>query len=75
MKRLIALLAILSLTLAARAEVETYNIDPTHSSAGFSLRHVLSHFSSSFTRVTGAITVDRRTSKRAAWSRALMWAP
>ena len=59
MKRLIALFAVLALTLAARAEVETYNIDPTHSSAGFTLRHVLSNFSSSFTKVTGTITVDR----------------
>ena len=59
MKRLIALFAVLALTLAARAEVETYNIDPMHSSAGFTLRHVLSKFSSSFTKVTGTITVDR----------------
>jgi len=59
MKRLIALLAVLSLTAAARADVETYAIDPVHSSAGFSIRHMLSKFSSSFTKTTGTITVDR----------------
>ena len=59
MKRLIALLALLSLAVAARAEVETYTIDPVHSSTGFSLRHILSKFTSSFTKTTGTITVDR----------------
>jgi len=59
MKRIIALIAVLALTVASRADVEAYKIDPTHSSAGFSLRHVLSKFSSSFTKVTGTITVDR----------------
>jgi polyisoprenoid-binding protein YceI len=59
MKRLIALLAVLALTVASRAEVEAYKIDSTHSSAGFTLRHVLSKFSSSFTKVSGTITVDR----------------
>ncbi len=59
MKRLIALLALLGLLVTARAEVETYSIDPVHSSAGFSVRHMLSKFSSSFTKTTGTITVDR----------------
>ena len=59
MKRLIILFATLTLVLASRAEVETYKIDPVHSSAGFSLRHILSKFSSSFTKVTGDISVDR----------------
>ena len=59
MKRLIILFAILTLALSSRAEVETYKIDPVHSSAGFSLRHILSKFSSSFTKVTGDISVDR----------------
>ncbi len=59
MKRLVTLFAVLGLFASARAEVETYNIDPVHSSAGFSIRHVLSNFSSSFTKVTGTITVDR----------------
>ena len=59
MKRLIALLAVLSLFASARAEVETYIIDPVHSSTGFSLRHILAKFTSSFTKTTGTITVDR----------------
>ena len=59
MKRLIAALALLSLAVASRAEVETYTIDPVHSSTGFSLRHILSKFTSSFTKTTGTITVDR----------------
>ena len=59
MKRLIVLLSALALSLSARAAVETYTIDPVHSSAGFTVRHLFSNFSSSFTKVTGTITVDR----------------
>ena len=59
MKRLIALLAIFGLLLSARADVETYQIDPVHSSTGFTIRHILSKFTSSFTKTTGTITVDR----------------
>ena len=59
MKRLFALIATLGLLLTARADVETYTIDPVHSSTGFTLRHVLSKFTSSFTKTTGTITVDR----------------
>lgn len=59
MKRLIVLFATLALFASARAEVETYQIDPVHSSSGFSIRHMLSKFSSSFTKTTGTITVDR----------------
>ena len=59
MKRLFAILATLGLLLTARADVETYTIDPVHSSTGFTLRHILSKFTSSFTKTTGTITVDR----------------
>jgi len=59
MKRLIALIATLGLLAIARADVETYTIDPVHSATGFSVRHVLSKFTSSFTKTTGTITVDR----------------
>ncbi len=59
MKHFLTLFALLALTVATRAEVETYTIDTVHSSAGFSLRHVFSKFSSSFTKVSGTITVDR----------------
>jgi polyisoprenoid-binding protein YceI len=59
MKRLITLLALAGLFATARADVETYTIDPVHSSTGFTLRHILSKFTSSFTKTTGTITVDR----------------
>ena len=59
MKRLISLLAFFGLLAAARADVETYNIDSVHSSSGFSVRHILSKFTSSFTKTSGTITVDR----------------
>ncbi len=59
MKKILALFAVLALALSSRAEVETYNIDAGHSAVGFKLRHVLSNFTSSFTKVSGAITVDR----------------
>jgi polyisoprenoid-binding protein YceI len=59
MKRLPVLIAVLALAASVRAEVEIYKIDPVHSSAGFSIRHMFSKFSSSFTKVNGTITVDR----------------
>ncbi len=59
MKRLLALFATLSLLVATRAEVVTYKIDPVHSSTGFSVRHLFSKFTSSFTKTTGTITVDQ----------------
>ena len=59
MKRFFFLLASLSLAVAVRADVETYNIDPVHSATGFSVRHLFSKFTSSFTKTTGKITVDQ----------------
>lgn len=63
MKKLTQLLlgSILALGLlaSANAAVETYAIDPVHSSAGFTLRHMVSKFTGSFTKVTGTISVDR----------------
>jgi polyisoprenoid-binding protein YceI len=59
MKKLLVLLALSSLALTAtRAGAETYNIDPVHSSVGFSLRHMVSKFSSSFTKVSGTVNFD-----------------
>lgn len=55
--------ATLALSLAAAsfasAAVETYKIDPVHSTVGFSLRHLVSKFSGSFSKVNGTIVVDR----------------
>jgi len=58
MKRLLTLTALLTLTLAARAEVVAYKIDSVHSSVGFTLRHMVSKFTSSFTKVTGTVNYD-----------------
>jgi polyisoprenoid-binding protein YceI len=49
----------LTLASAASAAVETYDIDPAHSSVGFSIRHVFSQVPGSFTQFTGTVTVDR----------------
>lgn len=60
MKRLLSLLAVtLGLFSTTHADVEVYKIDPVHSSVGFNIRHILSKFTSSFTKINGAITVDR----------------
>lgn len=58
MKKILALFAVLTLALTSRAELETYKIDSVHSSVGFSLRHIVSKFSSSFTKVSGTIAYD-----------------
>lgn len=46
-------------SLSATAEVETYKIDPTHSSIKFSIRHFVSKTTGSFNQFGGIITVDR----------------
>ncbi len=48
-----------ALATAASAAVETYAIDPAHSSVGFSIRHILSKVPGRFTQFSGTITVDR----------------
>jgi len=59
MKRLLALFAVLSLAASSQAAVEVYKIDATHSSINYSLRHILSKYTSSFTKLSGDIMVDR----------------
>lgn len=59
MKRLLALFALLSLAASSQAAVEVYKIDTTHSAINYSLRHILSKYTSSFTKLSGEITVDR----------------
>jgi polyisoprenoid-binding protein YceI len=58
-RSVLALALSLALGSAASAAVETYQIDPVHSTVGFSLRHLVSKFSGSFSKVTGTIVVDR----------------
>lgn len=58
MKRLLALLSVLTLAVSSQAAAETYTIDTVHSSVGYSLRHLVSKFSSSLTKVSGTINYD-----------------
>jgi polyisoprenoid-binding protein YceI len=58
--RLLALVALGSgLALSARAAVETYKIDPAHSSVGFNVRHFFTKVPGVFAKSSGTITVDR----------------
>lgn len=59
--RLILTLAALALGLvsSASAAVETYKIDPVHSTLSFSLRHIVSKFTGSFAKVEGTIVADQ----------------
>jgi len=51
--------SLLCLALPARAELETYNIDPAHSFANFSIRHVVAKLSGTFSDMTGRLEIDR----------------
>lgn len=58
--RLLAVAALgFGLLNSASAAVEAYKIDATHSNIQFSLRHLVSKFTGSFTSVSGTINVDR----------------
>ncbi|HWZ94081.1 MAG TPA: YceI family protein [Opitutaceae bacterium] len=59
MKRFLVLFAALAFTSAALAAVETYKIDPVHSSVTFSIRHFVGKVPGRFTKFDGIITVDR----------------
>ena len=63
MKRLLPVLGLgavsLGLILPARAAVETYKIDPVHSTVGFTVRHFFTNVPGGFTKFAGLITVDR----------------
>jgi polyisoprenoid-binding protein YceI len=63
MKRLLPLLGLGALSLGlfvpARAAVETYKIDPVHSTVGFTIRHFFTNVPGDFTKFSGTITVDR----------------
>ena len=47
------------LVSVASAAIETYAIDPVHSSVGFKVRHFLTKVPGTFTTFSGTITVDR----------------
>ena len=52
------------LASSVSAATETYKIDATHSNIQFSLRHLVSKFSGSFSTVSGNISVDRENLER-----------
>jgi polyisoprenoid-binding protein YceI len=67
LSKLLLSTAILAGTLGvSRAAVETYVIDPVHSSVGFSIRHFVSRVPGSFTNVNGTISVDRDNLEKSA---------
>jgi polyisoprenoid-binding protein YceI len=47
------------LLASSQAAVETYNIDPVHSSVGFAIRHFFTNVPGVFSKFSGTITVDR----------------
>lgn len=49
----------LGLFASVRAASQTFTIDPVHTNATFTLRHMVSRFTGNFTKVTGSVTVDR----------------
>jgi len=58
--KILALAAAASaLASAASAAVETFKIDPVHSSVGFTIRHIVSKVPGSFTTFSGTVMVDR----------------
>ena len=56
---ILATSCLLGLAAPTQAAVETYKIDPVHSSVGFSIRHFFSNVPGAFTKFGGAIVVDR----------------
>ena len=63
MKRSLQFLTLASmacgLLASAPAAVETYKIDPVHSSVGFTIRYFVTNVSGTFTKFAGTIVVDR----------------
>jgi polyisoprenoid-binding protein YceI len=58
--KILALVALAAgLSSAASAAVETYTIDPVHSSVGFTVRHLVGRVPGRFTQFSGTINVDR----------------
>ena len=61
MKQLLSLaLILLCSNLFASEGVETYTIDPTHSSVKFSIRHFVAKTTGQFNQFEGVLTVDRQ---------------
>jgi polyisoprenoid-binding protein YceI len=58
-RRLISAALLASVAVTASAAIETYKIDPVHSSVGFSIRHFFTQVPGAFTKFGGTIVVDR----------------
>jgi len=56
---LLAVTVLLGAANLASAAMETYVIDPVHSSVGFKIRHFVSKVPGNFTKLSGTISVDR----------------
>jgi len=57
----LAIAASLLLSLSATAQTSTWNIDPAHSTAQFSVRHLgISNVSGSFTKVSGTAVLNEK---------------
>ncbi len=60
-KSVVVLGATLFLTLSVAAQTSTWNIDPAHSSAQFTVRHLgISNVSGAFTKVTGSVVLNEK---------------
>lgn len=55
----IALLALATLSSYATASIETYQIDTTHSSVKFSIRHFVAKTTGNFSQFTGTLSLNR----------------
>jgi polyisoprenoid-binding protein YceI len=60
LRRLLLPLISIATALSAFAQVETYKIDPSHSSVGFGVRHVFTKVPGIFSKFSGTIVVDRK---------------
>jgi polyisoprenoid-binding protein YceI len=59
MKKTLLALGLIVFSAVSMAQTEKYDIDNKHSFANFSIRHVVSKTSGSFSDVTGLINIDR----------------
>jgi polyisoprenoid-binding protein YceI len=59
MKKILLSLALIAISYAAHADQEAYRIDDSHSFANWTIRHVASKTSGTFSDIKGKILIDR----------------
>ena len=59
MKKMILSLVLLAISVSAQADQEAYRIDDSHSFANWTIRHVASKTSGTFSDIKGKILIDR----------------